>query len=131
MKKAKITDNKKKEPNIVFNTKERFYVMCSSENGFEHEYTFVTYQSDLGTHYTMEFSNGSCWEYKLHGLNIFHLVNTGNGYEWIDRNIDNTGKKIEYNDFFMYATFMRFVQRLEGKFAIEILNVVTYDSFGY
>jgi hypothetical protein len=129
MKKAKINSNKKREPNIVFNTKEIFYIMCSSENGFEHEYTIITYQSDLGTHYTMEYSNGSCWQYEKHGVNIFHLINTGNGYEWIDT--DPIGKKMDYDNFFMYTTFMRFIQNIEARFSAEVLHVTKCESFFY
>lgn len=131
MKKSKIKNSKKREPDIVFNTTERFYIMCSSESGFEHEYTFITYQSNLGTHYTIEYSNGSCWPYEVHGVNILHLVNTGDGYEWIDTNTDSISKKIDYDDFFVYTTFMKFVQKLEGKFMCEILHVSKYESFPY
>jgi hypothetical protein len=129
MKKNKTTSNKKRAPQIVFDTKEKFYVMCGSDNGYEHEYTIVTYQSDLGTHYTMEYSNSSCWSYELQGVVMLHLLNTGNGYEWIDT--DPMSEKIEYDEFFMYTTFMRLIQQLEGRYMSEIMKVIKIDSFPY
>ena len=127
MAKTKSNSKKKREPKIVFNSKAEFHVICSSDNGYDHEYTIVTYESDLGTHYTMKYSNGSCWSYELQGVNIFHLLNTGNGYEWIDT--DPMGTKIEYDEFFMYNAFMRLIQKIEGKYHSEIIQVIKYDSF--
>jgi hypothetical protein len=77
----------------------------------------------------MEYSNGSCWPYEKHGVNIFHLVNTGNGYEWIDT--DPIGREMDYDNFFMYTTFMRFIQNVEARFGVEVLHVIKHDSFGY
>lgn len=128
-KKNKINSRKKKEPKIVFNSRAQFHIVCGSDEGYDHEYTIETYESDLGTHYTMKYSDGSCWPYELQGTDIFHLLNTGNGYEWIDT--DPMGSKMEYDEFFMYNAFMRLIQQIEGKYQSEIIQVIKYDSFSY
>lgn len=129
MKKTKVSLAKKRAPQIAFDSKETFHVLCGSDDGYEHEYTIVTYQSDAGTHYNMHYSDNSCWSKELRGVNILHLLNTGNGYQWIDT--DPMSEKIEYDEFFMYAAFMRLIQKIESRYMSEIVQVIKIDSFPY
>ena len=117
--------------NLIDESREEYHVLCDSGNGYEHEYTITSYETDAGTYYSMEYSYGTCWSEELRGVNIYHLLNTGSGYEWIDT--DCIGDKMDYDQFFMYTTFMRFIQKIEssGKYNTKILRVETIQSFNY
>ena len=106
-----------------------FHVLVDSGEGYQHEYIIKALDVESGTLYSMQYSNNVTWSEELRGVNIFHLLNTGNGYEWIDT--DPMSEKIEYDEFFMYATFMRLIQQLEGRYMSEIMKVVKIDSFPY
>lgn len=129
MGKQKHKPSKADSAEIVFNSTATFHVMCGSPEGYNHEYTIVTYQSNFGTHYIMNYADNSNWSEKLRGAKIYHLLNTGNGYEWLDT--DPMTDKIEYDEFFTYTTFMRLIQKIEGRYMCNVIHVVTLDSFNY
>lgn len=117
--------------NLIHESIEEYAVLCDSGNGFEYEYTIRKCETDAGTYYSMEYSYGTCWSEELRGVNIYHLLNTGSGYEWIDT--DPIGEHTEYDQFFMLTTFMRFIQEIEssGKYKSKILRVELISYFNY
>lgn len=125
---------RKKVPKITIlmgATREFHIHVDSGENGYQHEYTVKVQDSESGTFYSMEYSNSDVWSEELREVNIFHLENNGNGYEWIDT--DPMGNYVDYDEFFRYTLFMRVIQYVESnaKFSTKILEINEVETFNF
>ena len=108
-----------------------YYVLSDSGDGYQHEYTIKVLDVESGTLYMMQYSNSPTWSDELHGVNIFHLLNTGDGYQWIDT--DPMGSTIQYDEFYVYSVFFRLIQELEShsRYNTKILEVSELTNFNY
>jgi len=116
--------------NVIDDTRV-FHVLADSGDGYQHEYTIKVLEVESGTLYMMEYSNSPTWSDELHGVNIFHLLNTGNGYQWIDT--DPMGSSVDYELFYMYSLFFRVIQELEStsKFRTKVLETKELTKFNF
>jgi len=119
------------EPDIHADGPRTFHVINHNDLGSEHDYIIKVTEVESGTLYTMEHSYSKTWSYEQHGANIFRLLNTGNGYEWIGT--DPMSTSLQYDDFHEYCVFFRLIQELEGHYAhtTKILEVSELTSFYY
>lgn len=108
-----------------------YYVYADSGYGYEHEYTIKELDVESGTLYSMEYSNSMTWSEEQRGVNIFHLLNNGDGYQWIDTNPMNS--TIEYDEFYMYSVFFRIIQELESndRFSTKIMEIKELATFNF
>ena len=108
-----------------------FHVLADSGDGYQHEYTIKVLEVESGTLYMMEYSNSPTWSDELRGVNIFHLLNTGNGYQWIDT--DPMGSTVHYDQFYMYTVFFRMIQELEShdRFSTKIMEMKQLTKFNF
>jgi len=116
--------------NVIDDTRV-FHVLADSGDGYQHEYTIKVLEVESGTLYMMEYSNSPAWSDELHGVNIFHLLNTGDSYQWIDT--DPMGSTVEYDDFYMYSVFLRVIQKLEShdRFSTRIIEIKELMKFKF
>ena len=116
--------------NVIDDTRV-FHVLADSGDGYQHDYTIKALEVESGTLYSMQYSNNVTWSEELRGVNIFHLLNTGNGYEWIGT--DPMSTSLQYDDFHEYCVFFRLIQELEGHYAhtTKILEVSELTIFYY
>lgn len=108
-----------------------YHVMADSGDGYQHEYTIKVLDVESGTLYSMAYSDGITWSVELRGVNIFHLLNTGDGYKWIDT--DPMGSTIQYDEFYVYSVFFRLIQELEShdRFSTKIMKIKELTKFNY
>ena len=108
-----------------------YHVMADSGDGYQHEYTIKVLDVESGTLYSMAYSDGITWSVELRGVNIFHLLNTGDGYKWIDTSPMNSS--VDYELFYMYSLFFRVIQELEAsnKFRTKVLETKELTKFNY
>jgi hypothetical protein len=108
-----------------------YHVMADSGDGYQHEYTIKVLDVESGTLYSMAYSDSIAWSQELRGVSVFHLLNTGDGYEWIDTNpMHGT---VQYDEFYLYSVFFRVIQELEShsRYNTKILEVSELTSFNY
>jgi hypothetical protein len=119
------------EPDTYADGPRTFHVINHNDLGSEHDYTIKVTEVESGTLYTMEYSNSKTWSHEQHGVNIFRLLNTGNGYEWVDN--DQMSTSLPYDDFQEYSVFFRLIQELEGHYrhTTRILEVSELTSYYY
>lgn len=108
-----------------------YHVLANDGDGYGHEYTIKVLDVESGTLYMMEYSNNITWPKELHGVNIFHLLNTGDGYQWIDGN--RMGSTVQYDEFYLYSVFFRVIQELEShdRFSTKIVEIKELTKFNY
>lgn len=108
-----------------------YYVLSDSGDGYQHEYTIKVLDVESGTLYMMEYSNSITWSDELRGVNIFHLLNSGDGYQWIDT--DPMRSTVHYDEFYLYSVFFRVIQELESddRFSTKIVEIKKLTKFNY
>ena len=108
-----------------------FHVLADSGDGYVHEYTIKTLDVESGILYTMQYSDNVTWSAELRGVNIFHLLNTGDCYEWI--NIEPMLSSMQYDEFYLYSVFFRLIQELEShsRYNTKILEIKEITTFNY
>ena len=118
-------------PDVSAEAPRTFHVIYHNDLGSEHEYTIKVREVESGTLYTMEHSYSKTWSYEQHGANIFRLLNTGNGYEWIDGT--QLSNSMGYDEFYLYSTFFRLIQQIESsdRFATKILEIKELETFNF
>ena len=121
----------KKDAKIVVLTgpSREFHIHTDGGDGYQHEYTFKVHKSESGTYYSMEHSNSMAWPEEVRGVNVFHILNYGDGYEWIETK--PMDKHLGYEDMFKYSVFMRVIQYVESdpRFGTKILEINEVESF--
>jgi hypothetical protein len=107
-----------------------YHVISDSGDGFEHEYTIKVREIESGTMYSMEYSDSDEWSDNLRGQNIFHILNTGNGFKWVDTLPRLT---LEYDEMYQLQVFLRFIQNIEASdwSTTKILKVKEVSSYNY
>lgn len=107
------------------------HVLADAGDGYGHEYTIKVLEVESGTLYSMEYSDSPTWSEEQRGVNIFHLLNSGNGYEWIDTN--PMGSTVHYDQFYMYTVFFRMIQELESdeRFSTKIVEIKQLTKFNF
>lgn len=108
-----------------------YHVLTDSGDGYRHEYTIKVLEVESGTLYSMEYSDNTTWSEEQRGVNILHLLNTGNGYEWVDT--DFPGSNIEYDEFYVYSVFFRVIQELESHhtFSTKVVEIKELTKFNF
>jgi hypothetical protein len=108
-----------------------YHVLSDSGDGYQHEYTIKVLDVESGTLYNMEYSDNTTWSEEQRGVNIFHLLNTGDGYQWIDT--DPMSSTLHYDDFYIYSIFFRLIQQLEchDRFSTKIVEIKELTKFNY
>jgi hypothetical protein len=108
-----------------------FHVLIDSGDGYQHEYIIKALDVESGTLYSMHYSDNVTWSEELRGVNIFHLLNTGNGYEWIDGT--QLSNSMGYDEFYLYSTFFRLIQQIESsdRFTTKILEIKELETFNF
>lgn len=108
-----------------------YHVLADDGDGYGHEYTIKVLDVESGTLYMMEYSNSITWSDELRGVNIFHLLNTGDGYQWIDT--DPMDSTIQYDEFYLYSVFFRVIQELEShsRYNTKIVEIKELTKFNY
>ena len=116
--------------NVIDDTRV-FHVLADSGDGYQHEYTIKVLEVESGTLYMMEYSNSNTWSEEQRGVNIFHLLNTGDGYKWIDT--DPMSSTVEYDDFYMYSVFFKVIQKLEShdRFSTKVIEIKELMKFKF
>ena len=107
-----------------------YHVISDSGDGFEHEYTIKVREIESGTMYSMEYSDSDEWSDNLRGQNIFRILNTGNGFKWVDTLPRLT---LEYDEMYQLQVFLRFIQNIEASdwSTTKILKVKEVSSYNY
>jgi hypothetical protein len=107
-----------------------YYVVSDSGDGFNHEYTIKVREIESGTMYSMEYSNSSEWSDDLHGMNVFHILNTGSGFKWVDTSPSLT---LEYDEMYRLQIFLRFIQDIEAssRYTTKILKVDEVSTYKF
>ena len=109
----------------LLNNPLEFYVMSDPGLGFRHSYTIKEWETESGTLYTIEYANSSDWHESLQGCNIARVLDTGNGYVFIDTIFPQP--KIDYDDFFVYTALFNYINNkdVNRKFSYRIMKVDT------
>jgi len=107
-----------------------YHVVSDSGDGFNHEYTIKVREVESGTMYSMEYSNSSEWSDDLHGMNVFHILNTGSGFKWVDTSPSLT---LEYDEMYQLQIFLRFIQDIEAssRYTTKILKVDEVSTYKF
>ena len=108
-----------------------FHVLADDGDGYGHEYTIKVLEAESGILYSMQYSDNVTWSAELRGVNIFHLLNTGDGYEWI--NTEPMRSNVQYDEFYLYSVFFRLIQDVEShsRFSTKILEIKEVTTFNY
>jgi hypothetical protein len=108
-----------------------FHVLADSGDGYQHDYTIKALEVESGTLYSMQYSDHITWSSELRNVNIFHLLNTGDGYEWI--NTKPMRSTVQYDEFYLYSVFFRLIQDVEShdRFSTKILEIKELTKFNY
>jgi hypothetical protein len=108
-----------------------FHVLEDSGDGYQHEYVIKVLDVESGTLYSMQYSDNVTWAEELRGVNIFHLLNTGDGYEWI--HTKPMGSSVQYDEFYLYSVFFRLIQDIESddRFSTKIIEIKEVATFNY
>lgn len=108
-----------------------FHVLADSGDGYQHEYTIKALEVESGTLYSMQYSDNVTWSSELRNVNIFHLLNTGDGYEWI--NTEPMRGTVQYDEFYLYSVFFRVIQDVESydRFTTKVLEIKEVTTFNY
>lgn len=107
-----------------------YHVYSDSGDGFRHEYTIKVREIEFGTMYSMAYSDSDEWSDNLRGVNIFHMLNTGNGFKWVDPLPSLT---LEYDEMYQLQVFLRFIQDIEasGKYTTKVLKVEEISTYNF
>ena len=107
-----------------------YHVYSDSGDGFRHEYTIKIRETESGTMYSMEYSNAGEWSEEIRGVNVFHILNTGSGFKWVDTVPDLT---LEYDQMYQLQVFLRFIQDIEasGNYTTKVLKVEEVSSYKF
>jgi hypothetical protein len=107
-----------------------YHVYSDSGDGFGHEYTIKVRETDSGRMYSMEYSSTSEWSEEVRGVNVFHILNTGSGFKWIDTLPSLT---LEYDQMYQLQVLLRFIQDIEasGNYTTKVLKVEEVSSFKF
>jgi len=107
-----------------------YHIYSDSGDGFRHEYTIKIRETESGTMYSMEYSNAGEWSEEIRGVNVFHILNTGSGFRWVDTLPDLT---LEYDQMYQLQVFLRFIQDIEasGNYTTKVLKVEEVSSYKF
>jgi hypothetical protein len=107
-----------------------YHVYSDSGDGFRHEYTIGVRETDSGTMYSMNYSDTNEWSEEMRGVNVFHMLNTGSGFRWVDTLPSLT---LEYDEMYQLQVFLRFIQDIEasGRYTTKVLKVEEVSSYKF
>jgi hypothetical protein len=107
-----------------------YHVYSDSGDGFRHEYTIKIRETESGTMYSMEYSDTGEWSEEIRGVNVFHILNTGSGFRWVDTLPELV---LEYDQMYQLQVFLRFIQDIEasGNYTTKVLKVEEVSSYKF
>jgi hypothetical protein len=107
-----------------------YHLFSDSGDGLKHEYTIKTKETEAGTMYSMEYSNSSEWSDEIRGVNVFNMLNTGNGFKWVDT-LPNLS--FDYAQMYELQVFLRFIQDIEAssKYTTKVLKVEEVSTYNF
>jgi predicted dithiol-disulfide oxidoreductase (DUF899 family) len=107
-----------------------YHLFSDSGDDFKHEYTIKIKETESGTMYSMEYSNSSEWSDEIRGVNVFNMLNTGNGFKWVDT-LPNLS--FDYAQMYELQVFLRFIQDIEAssKYTTKILKVKEVSTYNF
>lgn len=107
-----------------------YYIYSDSGDGDRHEYTIKVRSTDSGVIYSMHYSNSPEWSEEQRDVNIFHIINTGNEFKWIDTVPELV---LDYADMHMLQVFLRFIQDIESKpqYTTTVVKVDEVSSYNF
>jgi len=107
-----------------------YHVYSDSGDGFRHEYTIQIRETESGTMYSMEYSDTGEWSEEIRGVNVFHILNTGSGFRWVDTLPELV---LEYDQMYQLQVFLRFIQDIEasGNYTTKVLKVEEVSSYKF
>jgi hypothetical protein len=107
-----------------------YHIYSDSGDGFRHEYTIKIRETESGTMYSMEYSDTGEWSEEIRGVNVFHILNTGSGFKWVDTLPELV---LEYDQMYQLQVFLRFIQDIEasGNYTTKVLKVEEVSSYKF